>query len=157
MGWRKKQLRIWPKCEERHQEEGQVVVCRSVTEYLSGTSLEGQEPVGGNSWVKGCKIFGFLCQGERLREGVEVGLQVGRPGRKECTGCEQVGVAELCVWVPRCGENLQVFWVLLKQGQQGPLRFHPRSWTLGSIWNQAPETQRPRSFCLLCALAIEGD
>lgn len=66
--------------------------------------------MGGYSWVKGCKIFGFLCQGERLREGVEVGLQVGRPGRKECAGCEQVGVAELCVWVPRCGENLQVFW-----------------------------------------------
>lgn len=31
----------WPKCEERHQEEGQVVVCRSVAEYLSGASLEG--------------------------------------------------------------------------------------------------------------------
>lgn len=38
-----------------------------------------------------------------------MGLLVGRPGKKECAGCERVGVAELCVWVPRCGENLHVF------------------------------------------------
>lgn len=53
-------------------------------------------------------IWVLVPRGETER-GVEVGLLVGRPGRKECAGCEQLEVAELCVWVPRCGENLHVF------------------------------------------------
>ena len=47
---------------------------------------------------------------------MKVGLQVGRPGTKECAGCEQVGAAELRVWVPRCGENLHVFSGFAQQG-----------------------------------------
>ena len=47
---------------------------------------------------------------------MKVGLQVGRLGTKECAGCEQVGAAELRVWVPRCGENLHVFSGFAQQG-----------------------------------------
>lgn len=65
-----------------------------------------------NGWVQlgaGVKDIWVLVPKGETERGVEVGLLVGRPGRKECAGREQVGVAELCVWVPRCGENLHVF------------------------------------------------
>ena len=38
-----------------------------------------------------------------------MGLLVGRPGTKECVGCEQVGMAELYLWVPRCDKKLHMF------------------------------------------------
>lgn len=89
-------------------------------------------------------------------------MLVGRPGRKECAGCEQVGVAELCMWVLRCGENLHVFSGFAQMRATRPTPpedpgFHPRSWTVGFTQNQAPETQGPRSFCLLWVLPIEAN
>lgn len=104
---------MWPRCGEGHQREGQGVVGRSVV----GRSVElvQREPetrrIGASGWVQlgaGVKDIWFGCQEESLGEGVVVGSLVERPGTKECVGCEQVGSAELCVWVPRCDEKLHM-------------------------------------------------
>ena len=77
-----------------------------------------------SGWVQlGARVkdIWFWCQEESLGEGAKVGLQVGSPGTKECAGCEQVGAAELCMWVPRCGKNLHMFSGFAQQGRQDPL------------------------------------